>query len=269
MNKLNFFSSIKVTLASPQQILSWSHGEVKKAETINYRTQRAEVDGLMCEKIFGPTNNYQCYCGKYKKVRYKGIICDKCGVEVTHNRVRRERMGHIKLAAPAVHIWFSHGVPNKLSLILDIPKKKLESVIYFARYIITSLDTEKQKKVRKQVRDKLKGELDSLNKEMENEVNSKKKLYKKEIDTLKTKGEKGLTIESLKGKLDKEVAELKELFSRKEKKILERYEELLTLIEKMHVGEVLSEDQNSDLADVGAQFYEIKMGAEGIKTCFL
>jgi len=266
MNKLNFFSSIKVTLASPQQILSWSHGEVKKAETINYRTQRAEVDGLMCEKIFGPTNNYQCYCGKYKKVRYKGIICDKCGVEVTHNRVRRERMGHIKLAAPAVHIWFSHGVPNKLSLILDIPKKKLESVIYFARYVITSLDTEKQKKVRKQVRDKLKGELDSLNKEMENEVNSKKKLYKKEIDTLKTKGEKGLTIESLKGKLDKEVAELKELFSRKEKKILERYEELLTLIEKMHVGEVLSEDQNSDLADVGAQFYEIKMGAEGIKT---
>ena len=135
------FTKLKITLASPKQIMSWSHGEVKKAETINYRTQRSEVDGLMCEKIFGPTKSYQCYCGKYKKIRYKGIVCDKCGVEVTHNRVRKERMGHITLAAPIVHTWFSHGIPNKLSLILDIPKKKLEAVIYFARYMIIDVDT--------------------------------------------------------------------------------------------------------------------------------
>jgi DNA-directed RNA polymerase subunit beta' len=139
------FKALKLTVASPQQILAWSFGEVKKAETINYRTHRPEVDGLMDEKIFGPTKNFECYCGKYKKIRYKGIICDKCGVEVTHKRVRRERMGHIKLAAPATHVWFAHGVPNKMALILGITQKKLETVIYFARYLVTNVNQDKKK----------------------------------------------------------------------------------------------------------------------------
>ncbi len=134
------FSAIRLKLASPENIFDWSHGEVLKPETVNYRTQKPEKDGLFCEKIFGPTKDWECYCGKYKKVRYKGIICDKCGVEVTRSVVRRERMGHIKLAAPVSHIWFLRGVPSKIGLILDLSIQELEKVIYFANYIITKVD---------------------------------------------------------------------------------------------------------------------------------
>lgn len=258
---------LKITLASPKQILSWSHGEVKKAETINYRTQRAEVDGLMCEKIFGPTQNYQCYCGKYKKVRYKGIICDKCGVEVTHNRVRRERMGHITLAAPVVHVWFSHGVPNKLSMLVDVPKKKLEAVIYFARYIITEVDIVEQKKVRKEVEKKLKKDVENMVKEFEKEEEKKRKEYESIREKLKKdKKEKGLELEAVKRREEKEIASLKELYVRKEEKLREKYEELTSLIDKVMVGEVLSEEQHAELMDVGSKFYKVQIGAEGIKT---
>jgi DNA-directed RNA polymerase subunit beta' len=136
------FKALKISIASPEDILSWSHGEVTKAETINYRTFKPEPQGLMAEEIFGPSKNFECYCGKYKKIRYKGIVCDRCGVEVTHKRVRRERMGHIKLASPVVHVLFANGISNKLSLILDIQSKKLEAVIYYARYVVTSVDEE-------------------------------------------------------------------------------------------------------------------------------
>jgi len=139
--------SIKIKLASPEEILAWSHGEVTKPETINYRTQRPEKDGLFCERIFGPTKDYQCYCGKYKRIRYKGIVCDRCGVEVTKSSVRRERMGHIKLACPVSHIWFLRGVPSRMGLVLDISLPKLERVIYFAAYIITKVDQEAKKKI--------------------------------------------------------------------------------------------------------------------------
>ena len=134
------FSAIRLKLASPENIYDWSHGEVLKPETVNYRTQKPEKDGLFCEKIFGPTKDWECYCGKYKKVRYKGIVCDKCGVEVTRSVVRRERMGHIQLAAPVSHIWFLRGVPSKIGLILDLSIQELEKVIYFANYIITKVD---------------------------------------------------------------------------------------------------------------------------------
>jgi len=139
--------SIRIKLASPEDILGWSHGEVVKPETINYRTQRAEKDGLFCEKIFGPTKDYECYCGKYKRIRYKGVICDRCGVEVTKSSVRRERMGHIKLACPVSHIWFLRGVPSRIGMVLDIPMQQLEKVIYFAAYIVTSVDEDARKKV--------------------------------------------------------------------------------------------------------------------------
>ena len=118
--------AIRIKLASPEDILSWSHGEVTKPETINYRTQRAEKDGLFDERIFGPEKDYECYCGKYRKIRYKGIICDRCGVEVTKSSVRRERMGHLKLATPCSHIWFLRGVPSRMGLLLDIPAQGLE-----------------------------------------------------------------------------------------------------------------------------------------------
>ena len=128
------FNRIRLKLASPEQILSWSYGEVTKPETINYRTQKPEKDGLFDERIFGPTKDWECYCGKYKRIRYKGIVCDKCGVEVTRAAVRRERMGHIKLAAPVSHIWFLRGVPSKIGLALDLSVQELEKVIYFASF---------------------------------------------------------------------------------------------------------------------------------------
>ena len=131
------FDTIKIKLASPEKIREWSYGEVKKPETINYRTLNPETDGLFCEKIFGPTKDWECSCGKYKRMRYKGLVCEKCGVEVTKSKVRRERMGHISLAAPVSHIWYSKGTPNKMALIVGISPKELESVLYFARYIIT------------------------------------------------------------------------------------------------------------------------------------
>ena len=130
------FDSITISLASPDSILERSYGEVLKPETINYRTYKPERDGLFCERIFGPVKDYECYCGKYKRIRYKGIICDRCGVEVTEKRVRRERMGHIRLVTPVVHIWFFRALPNKIAYLLGLPSKKLESVIYYERFVV-------------------------------------------------------------------------------------------------------------------------------------
>ncbi len=134
--ELNNFDSLQIGLASPDKIREWSHGEVTEPETINYRTLKPEPKGLFCEAIFGPTKDWECHCGKYKKIRFKGIICDKCGVEVTKAKVRRERMGHIELAAPVSHIWYFKGVPSRMSLCLDITPKNLEKVLYFASYIV-------------------------------------------------------------------------------------------------------------------------------------
>ena len=131
------FSAIKIGIASPEMIRDWSYGEVKKPETINYRTLKPERDGLFCEKIFGPTKDWECHCGKYKKIRFKGKICDRCGVEVTRSKVRRERMGHIELAAPCSHIWYFKGIPSRMGLLLDISPRILEKVLYFANYIVT------------------------------------------------------------------------------------------------------------------------------------
>ena len=133
----NEFDSIKIGIASPEQIRAWSFGEVKKPETINYRTTKPERDGLFCERIFGPTKDWECHCGKYKRIRYKGKVCEKCGVEVTSSKVRRERMGHIELAAPVSHIWYFKGTPSRIGLMLDISPRLLEQVLYFSRYIVT------------------------------------------------------------------------------------------------------------------------------------
>ncbi len=144
MIDINNFDAIRIGLASSKQIRDWSSGEVTKPETINYRTLKPEKDGLFCERIFGPTKDWECYCGKYKRVRYKGIICERCGVEVTRQKVRRERMGHIDLAAPVSHIWFFKGVPSRIGYLLDIAPKELEKVLYFAASIVTKVDNEKR-----------------------------------------------------------------------------------------------------------------------------
>ena len=166
--EVNDFDAIRISLASPSHIREWSHGEVLKPETINYRTLRPERDGLFCERIFGPTKDWECYCGKYKRVRYKGIICDKCGVEVAPSRVRRERMGHIELASPVSHIWYVKGVPSRLGLMLDISPRNLERVLYFAQYVITEVNEDaRSRMIQRHERDltgrlaKLDGEFDT------------------------------------------------------------------------------------------------------------
>jgi len=151
MLEVNDFDGIRISLASPEQIRSWSYGEVTKAETINYRTLKPERNGLFCERIFGPTKDFECACGKYKRIRYKGVICDKCGVEVARAKVRRERMGHIELASPVSHIWFAKGGPSRIGLLLDLSSRNLERVIYFSHYIITSIDEEARQEAIKQL----------------------------------------------------------------------------------------------------------------------
>jgi len=148
------FSAFKLSLASPEKILSWSYGEVKKPETINYRTLKPERDGLFCAKIFGPVRDYECICGKYKKMRYKGVICEKCGVEITDTKVRRTRMGHIDLAAPVAHIWYVNSLPSRIGTLLGVKTKELERVLYYEAYIVSNsgdifYDNEKSKKVQK------------------------------------------------------------------------------------------------------------------------
>ena len=144
MLDVNEFDKRRIGLATADDIRNWSYGEVKKPETINYRTLKPEKDGLFGEQIFGPTRDWECACGKYKRVRFKGIVCERCGVEVTKSRVRRERMGHIELAAPVTHIWFFKGVPSRLGYLLDIAPKDLEKVIYFAAYMVTKVDEEQR-----------------------------------------------------------------------------------------------------------------------------
>ena len=146
MLEVNNFNAIRISLASPDQIREWSKGEVTKPETINYRTLKPEKDGLFDERIFGPTKDWECYCGKYKRIRYKGIICDKCGVEVTRSKVRRERMGHIQLASPVSHIWYFKGTPSRLGILLDISPRNLERILYFALYIVTHVDEDARKR---------------------------------------------------------------------------------------------------------------------------
>jgi len=182
------FSSIKLKVASPEEVLNWSYGEVLKAETINYRTQRPEKDSLFSEKIFGPSKDYECYCGKYKRIRYKGIVCDKCGVEITSSKVRRERMGHISLAVPVAHIWFLRSVPSKIAMILGVTAKDLENVIYFASYIITEVNEQAKKEA-----------LDNLNKE-----------WKAKLKTLESqeKSEKLKEMTDSKNKLKEELKNL-------------------------------------------------------------
>src|ERR687886_586928 len=159
MIDINNFDAIEIGLASSKQIRGWSSGEVTKPETINYRTLKPEKDGLFCERIFGPTKDWECYCGKYKRVRYKGIVCERCGVEVTRSKVRRERMGHIDLAAPVSHIWFFKGVPSRIGYLLDMAPKELEKVLYFAASMITWVDDDERTKLTKEVRKMLESDI--------------------------------------------------------------------------------------------------------------
>jgi DNA-directed RNA polymerase subunit beta' len=190
--KTSNFSSVRLKIASPTEILEWSNGEVTKPETINYRTQRYEKDGLFCEKIFGPSRDWECYCGKYKRIRYKGIVCDKCGVEVTRSVVRRERMGHIKLAVPVSHIWFLRGVPSKIGLALGMGVQDLERVIYFSSYVVLSVDEAEKEKALAQIEQEVKSKQKELEKNFQDEEEKKrtkleglKEIYRSSKEELK------------------------------------------------------------------------------------
>src|SRR5881394_736903 len=178
MIDINNFDAIEIGLASSKQIRDWSSGEVTKPETINYRTLKPEKDGLFCERIFGPTKDWECYCGKYKRVRYKGIVCERCGVEVTRSKVRRERMGHVDLAAPVSHIWFFKGVPSRIGYLLDIAPKELEKVLYFAASIVTWIDEEAREKDLK----KLEKEIDKILKSYEGEKHQRVQELQESLD---------------------------------------------------------------------------------------
>src|SRR6186997_77563 len=191
MLDVNDFSQLRIGLATADTIRMWSNGEVKKPETINYRTLKPEKDGLFCEKIFGPTKDWECYCGKYKRVRFKGIICERCGVEVTRSKVRRERMGHIELAAPVTHIWYFKGVPSRLGYLLDLAPKDLEKVIYFAAYMITEVDDEKKHKDQPELEGKIGLQRKNLENRRDNQINTRQAKLEADLAELEAAGAKG------------------------------------------------------------------------------
>ena len=246
MSQFDGVNGIRISLASPEQIRSWSHGEVTKAETINYRTLKPERDGLFCEKIFGPVKDFECHCGKYKKARYKGVICDKCGVEVAHSSVRRERTGHIELAAPVTHIWFVKLVPSRLGLLLGLSPRDLESIIYFARYIVISVDQEaKEKNVRK----------------IEEEWGRKIAEHEERLNEKIEEVEAGDAEEEPK---IKEVNELRARSVEKRAKLEEERKTSIAELEGLQPLKLLNEEGYRRLRDRYGDIFEAGMGAEAI-----
>lgn len=253
MNNIVDFSGLQIRLASPDDIRKWSHGLVTKPETINYRTQKPEKDGLFCERIFGPVKDWECYCGKYKRVRFKGIVCDKCGVEVTLSRVRRERMGHINLAAPVSHVWFFKGAPSKLSLLLDISPKALTSVIYFSKFLIMSVDEEKREATQKNIIVQKETKLEEVRANFDKQIEDIKKEGQKELSEItkkaKAKDERELKSEDLKTGTKQKIAGLREQMVAELAFTEEIYDKLGSIIEKIQVNSLLSDSEYAKLAE--------------------
>ncbi|GAA3616177.1 DNA-directed RNA polymerase subunit beta' [Kineosporia mesophila] len=209
MLDVNFFDELRIGLATAEDIRQWSHGEVKKPETINYRTLKPEKDGLFCEKIFGPTRDWECYCGKYKRVRFKGIICERCGVEVTRAKVRRERMGHIELAAPVTHIWYFKGVPSRLGYLLDLAPKDLEKVIYFAAYMITWVDDESRHRDLPSMEANIEVEKKEIENRRDSDVEARAKRLEGDLAELEAEGAKGDVRRKVKESAEREMSQLR------------------------------------------------------------
>ena len=269
IRNLSDFKSLVIRLASPEEIRGWSRGEVTKPETINYRTLKPEKDGLFDERIFGPTKDWECYCGKYKRIRYKGVTCDKCGVEVTQSRVRRERMGHISLASPVVHVWFFKGAPSKVSLILGVPPRAVEQVIYFARYLVIGVE----EKGRKKALESLEKVRDDRVAELTETFEARNKLLAKEAKEDKEKL-KGKIKNSEQAALAKAEVDLdlrkKETALLEEKKLAlgqteKVFDNLMTLVKGTKPFSILSEEEFDQLASYQAtDFMEAKMGADAV-----
>ncbi len=256
MLDVNNFDKLKIGLATADQIRSWSRGEVKKPETINYRTLKPEKDGLFCEKIFGPSKDWECYCGKYKRLRFKGIICERCGVEVTRARVRRERMGHIELAAPVAHIWYFKGVPSRMGYLLDLSPKELEKIIYFASYIITDLDEEKRKQ-----------DLPLLEEELQEEIAEIEETTSERIrelsESLEAQEAQEGEAAKVRSQVEKEIRDLEESARKKVENLRRVFEEFKGLSFMQLVSdETLFRDMRERYGD----YFHGAMGAEAIKT---
>jgi DNA-directed RNA polymerase subunit beta' len=269
MNELIDFEALRITLASTEDIKAWSFGEVTKPETINYRTLKPEKDGLFDERIFGPTKDWECYCGKYKRIRYRGIICDKCGVEVTHSRVRRERMGHISLAAPVVHNWFFKGSPSKLGLLMDISPRSLDAVVYFASYLVIDIDQEKKKQVLKQLDDEVEKKRKEQQLGLKQRLDVEEKEAKKEVTEIKTGG-KGkeqaeLRIEETQLSMRQRQAKLREENAQEISRLEEIYKNIGDMVNSIKQFDLLSEEEYLKLRDYDAEeFLNVGMGAEAV-----
>ena len=263
MLDVNVFDELRIGLATADDIRQWSHGEVKKPETINYRTLKPEKDGLFCEKIFGPTRDWECYCGKYKRVRFKGIICERCGVEVTRAKVRRERMGHIELAAPVTHIWYFKGVPSRLGYLLDLAPKDLEKIIYFAAYLITKVDTETRHRDLPTLEAEISAEKSTLEKRRDADIEARAKKLEADLAELEAEGAKSDVRRKVREGGEREMRQLRDRAQRE----IDRLDEVMDTFRKLDVKQLISDEMlYRELRDRFGEYFDGGMGAESLQT---
>ncbi|MDU0478672.1 DNA-directed RNA polymerase subunit beta' [Staphylococcus chromogenes] len=263
MLDVNFFDELRIGLATADDIRRWSKGEVKKPETINYRTLKPEKDGLFCERIFGPTRDWECACGKYKRVRYKGIICERCGVEVTKSKVRRERMGHIELAAPVTHIWYFKGVPSRLGYLLDLAPKDLERIIYFAANIITGVDEEARHNDLTTLEAEMLLEKKDVEADAESEIAERAQKLEEDLAELEAAGAKADARRKVQNAADKEMQHIRERAERE----IDRLDEIWNTFVKLAPKQmIIDENIYSELVDRYEDYFTGGMGAEAIQS---
>ena len=262
MLDVNFFDQLKIGLATADDIRTWSHGEVKKPETINYRTLKPERDGLFCEKIFGPTRDWECYCGKYKRVRFKGIICERCGVEVTRSKVRRERMGHIELAAPVTHIWYFKGVPSRLGYLLDLAPKDLEKVIYFAAYMITAVDDDARHRDLSSLEAKVDLERKRLENRRDGQLDERAKKLEQDLEVLEAEGAKADARRKVRDGAEREMKQLRDRSQRE----LDRLDEVWSRFKNLKVQDLEGDELlYREMKNWFGKYFEGHMGATAIQ----
>jgi DNA-directed RNA polymerase subunit beta' len=259
---VNFFDELRIGLATADDIRQWSFGEVKKPETINYRTLKPEKDGLFCEKIFGPTRDWECYCGKYKRVRFKGIICERCGVEVTRAKVRRERMGHIELAAPVTHIWYFKGVPSRLGYLLDLAPKDLEKIIYFAAYVITTVDTEQRHTDLPTLESEMQVERKQVENRRDADIEARAQKLEADLAALEEEGAKSDVRRKVKEGGEREMRQLRDRAQRE----LDRLDEIWSTFTKLEPKQLIADELlYRELVDRYGDHFTGAMGAEAIQ----
>ena len=260
---VNNFDALRISLASAEDVRSWSRGEVKKPETINYRTLKPEKDGLFCEKIFGPTKDWECACGKYKRVRFKGIVCERCGVEVTRSRVRRERMGHIELAAPVTHIWFFKGVPSRLGYLLNVTPKDLERVIYFASYMVTEVNEDERHNDLPGLQDEFDSEIKRLEQRRDSDIEARAKKVEEDLAALEEAGEaKGPARTKLRNGAERDMAAIRTRYNDQ----IARVDAVFDKFKKLKPGDMVDDvDLWREMQDRYGDYFDGCMGAEAIK----